>query len=243
MSLWNLTLKRVDLTHQLDEHSPYWGGMPEGAVELNTPILDFDSPYNLRIQRQTFPGQFGTHVDFPGHFHKEGKVAKDFTIDHAVLPLVVLDKHEEVAGNVDFELSVADIEAHEEEYGPIPADAFVAFRFDWHKRWPDADALTNADASGNLHTPGWSKEAVSALHDRGVLGIGHETLDTDPAVACADAGDLAVERHVLGLGLFQPEVLANLDQVPARSALISIGWPNIADANGLPVRAWATFEA
>ena len=156
MSLWNRTLKRVDLTHQLDEHSPYWGGMPEGAVELNTPILDFDSPYNLRIQRQTFPGQFGTHVDFPCHFHKEGKVAKDFTIDHAVLPLVVLDKHEEVAGNVDFELSVADIEAHEEEYGPIPADAFVAFRFDWHKRWPDADALTNADASGNL-----------ALHNRG----------------------------------------------------------------------------
>ena len=76
-----------------------------------------------------------------------------------------------------------------------------------------------------------------------MLGIGHETLDTDPAVACADAGDLAVERHVLGLGLFQLEVLANLDQVPARSALISIGWPNIADANGLPVRAWATFEA
>lgn len=243
MSLWNLKLTRVDLTHELDENSPYWGGMPDGAIELNTTILDFDSPYNLRIQRQTFPGQFGTHIDFPGHFHQGGALARDFGVDQAVAPLVVVDKHEEVARNPDFALTVADIEAYEADYGPIPAGSFVAFRSDWHKRWPDGAALSNADDDGALHSPGWSKEAVSALAERKVIGIGHETLDTDPAFACAAAGDLAVERHVLGLGLFQLELLANLDQVPVRGALISIGWPKIADANGLPVRAWATFEA
>ena len=242
MSLWNLNVTRVDLTHQLDENSPYWGGMPEGAIELNTTILDFDSPYNLRIQRQTFPGQFGTHIDFPGHFHIDGAISQDFGIEHAVLPLVIIDKHTEVEANHDYAVSVADIEAYEAEHGPIPRGAFVAFRSDWHKRWPDGEALANADESGALHSPGWSKEAVDALHERGVLGIGHETLDTDPAVDCAAAGDLAIERHVLGLGLFQLELLAHLDQVPVRGALISIGWANVAGANGLPVRAWATFE-
>ena len=105
-------------------------GMPDGAIELNTTILDFDSPYNLRIQRQTVPGQFGTHIDFPGHFHVDGALAKDFGIDHAVLPLVVIDKHADVAENADYAVSVADIDAYEEQYGAIPTGAFVAFRSD-----------------------------------------------------------------------------------------------------------------
>mgnify|MGYP001199467426 FL=1 len=244
MSLWELHqgVTHVDLTHEIDENSPYWGGMPDGAIELNTTILDFDSPYNLRIQRQTVPGQFGTHIDFPGHFHVDGALAKDFGIDHAVLPLVVIDKHADVAENADYAVSVADIDAYEEQYGAIPTGAFVAFRSDWHKRWPDGGALANADENGALHSPGWSADAVTALHERGVVGIGHETLDTDPAVDCAAAGDLAIERYVLELGLIQVELLANLDQVPVHGALISIGWARIADANGLPVRAWATFR-
>lgn len=172
----------------------------------------------------------------------DGALAKDFGIDHAVLPLVVIDKHADVAENADYAVSVADIDAYEEQYGAIPTGAFVAFRSDWHKRWPDGGALANADENGALHSPGWSADAVTALHERGVVGIGHETLDTDPAVDCAAAGDLAIERYVLELGLIQVELLANLDQVPVHGALISIGWARIADANGLPVRAWATFR-
>ena len=59
----------VDLSHSLNNSSPYWGGIPEGAVELGTTVFDWGNPM-LECLIQTFkvPGQFGTHIDFPGHF-------------------------------------------------------------------------------------------------------------------------------------------------------------------------------
>ena len=58
----------------------------------------------------------------------------------------------------------------------------------------------------------------------------------------AEAGDLACERYVLGLGKLQIEVLCNLDKVPAAGAVLFAVWPRIEGATGLPVRVWAVFE-
>ena len=42
----------------------------------------------------------------------------------------------------------------------IPANAFVALRTDWSKRWPDAGAMENREANGVAHYPGWSIAAL-----------------------------------------------------------------------------------
>jgi len=38
------------------------------------------------------------------------------------------------------------------------------------------------------------------------------------------------------------QLMDNLDKVPATGAIIFVAWPRVADATGMPVRAWAVFD-
>ena len=103
-NLWKLleTLKEnkwIDLTHELTNDSPYWGGMPDGVLELNKTIIDFPE-MNLNIQTHKFPGQFGTHIDYPGHFVQNARLAGCFKVEDTVLPLVVIDLSKIVLENI-----------------------------------------------------------------------------------------------------------------------------------------------
>lgn len=197
---------------------------------------------DLEIQTFKFPGQFGTHIDYPAHFVQGGRVSQDFSIRDTVLPLVVIDATPQVKENVDFELSVENILAFEAQHGKIPEGSFVALRSDWGKRWPDGAALSNIGEDGNEHFPGWGMQALEFLFDeRNVAAIGHETLDTDAPISSKDVG-LVCERYVLQRDKFQVEMLTNLDQVPPTGAVIVIQAPKIENANGMPVRAFAIVE-
>ena len=51
----------VELSHSLNNQSPYWAGIPEGAVELGTTCFDWGNEMlDCLIQTFKFPGQFGT---------------------------------------------------------------------------------------------------------------------------------------------------------------------------------------
>ncbi len=250
MSLWGDLdkLKKstwVELSHPLTNDSPYWGGMPDGVVELCNTVFDYDEEIlSCRIQTYKFPGQFGTHVDFPSHF-TPGKVGSEaFGPESMALPLVVIDLTAKIAAEgPDTAVTVADIEAWEAEHGRVPEGSFVALRTDWSKRWPDNDALNNFDEEGGEHAPGWSLPALQFLYnERGIAANGHETFDTDASFLAAEADDLACERWVLDQGHIQVEVLANLDQVPATGAIVFLSWPRIENATGLPARVVAVFD-
>lgn len=229
----------VELSHSLDENTPYWEDMPDGAVDLNRIIMDFDDGFNLRISAHTTPGQFGTHIDFPGHFIPGKRLNKDFGITELALPMVVIDLSAQAAANPDYEITVADIEAFEAEHGKIPAGTLVAMRTDWSKRWPDGAALNNV-YDGRPHFPGWTMEVLAFLvEQREIAAIGHETLDTDAAITSSVVGDLQCERYILDQDRFQLEAMNNLDQLPATGAILFVACARIADANGMPVRAWA----
>ena len=47
------------------------------------------------------------------------------------------------------------------------------------------------------------------------------------------------ETYILRQGHFQVEVMANLDQVPAKGALIVATWPKVMDGLGFPARVFA----
>lgn len=234
--------KWVELSHPLNNESPYWEGMPKGVREIGKTVVDFKD-MNLKIQTFKFPGQFGTHIDYPGHFKEGGVLSESYNIKDTVLPLVVIDVSEKVKENADYELSIDDILEFETKYGKIPEGSFVAMRTDWYKRWPDGKALSNFDKDGNEHFPGWTLETLKFLFDeRKIAGNGHETLDTDAAVTSARVGDLQCERYVLVSDKIQVELLRNLDKVPPVGSVIFIAAPNITGATGLPVRAWAIVD-
>ena len=249
MSLWNVydELKDatwVDLTHPLTNESPYWAGIPEGSVELCRTVFDYDEEMlSCRIQTYKFPGQFGTHVDFPNHFTPGKPGAEAYGAQHMTMPLCVISLTGKIAAEgPDTAVTVEDIEAWEAEHGRIPEGAFVALRTDWSQRWPDNDALNNFDTEGGEHCPGWSMEALRFLYEeRGIQMNGHETFDTDASFLAAKAGDLACERYVLDNGHLQVELMTNLDQVPAAGAIVFVAWPRIEGATGLPARVVAVY--
>lgn len=249
MSLWNVydELKDatwVDLTHPLTNESPYWAGIPEGSVELCRTVFDYDEEMlSCRIQTYKFPGQFGTHVDFPNHFTPGKPGAEAYGAQHMAMPLCVISLTGKIAAEgPDTAVTVEDIEAWEAEHGRIPEGAFVALRTDWSQRWPDNDALNNFDTEGSEHCPGWSMEALRFLYEeRGIQMNGHETFDTDASFLAAKAGDLACERYVLDNGHLQVELMTNLDQVPAAGAIVFVAWPRIEGATGLPARVVAVY--
>lgn len=81
----------VELSHPLNNDSPYWGGIPEGAVELSKTVYDWGNELECLIQTFKFPGQFGTHIDFPGHFIKGEALSEQYGVKDMVFPLVVID--------------------------------------------------------------------------------------------------------------------------------------------------------
>lgn len=231
----------ISLSHALNDDSPVWSGIPKGSIELGKPCFDWDNGIlECQIQTFKFPGQFGTHIDFPGHFVRGAALAESFGPHDMVYPLVVINVADKVKDNPEYAVTVDDIKAFENEYGNIPVGAFVALRTDWHTRWPNMDLLSGVDADGAEHAPGWSLEALRYIYEeRGAAANGHETLDTDASCLVRENGDLVCERYVLSQGKVQIELLNNLDKVHPTGAILVAAWPNIEGANGLPVRVVA----
>ncbi len=225
----------VDLTHAFGPSTPHWKGFGEMTVN----VLYTIPKDGFKVQQFTHVGQWGTHIDPPAHFHEGLRTVDQIPPAEMLMPLVVLDVHEQVARNPDYTLRLVDVQAWEKKHGRIPAHAFVAMRTDWSKRWPDDAAMQNRDAAGHAHYPGWSKEVLKLLYeDRHITASGHETTDTDPGTA-TDKEDYSLERYLLGLNHYQIEMLANLDQVPEAGALVIVTWPKPEAGTGFPARVIA----
>lgn len=225
----------VDLTHTFGPESPHFAAFE--SAEFKTVFSHDDGFF---AQTFKFPGQYGTHIDAPIHFVRNTRYLDELDLKELVLPLIVIDKSKEAAENHDFTLTTEDILQFEEEYGRIEVGTFVALRTDWSKRWPNKEAFNNKDAKGNNHAPGWSLEALRFLfEERKINAVGHETFDTDSSIDYLKNGALLGEYYVLERDTYQIELLKNLDQVPAKGAVIFNIVPKPEKASGFPVRSFA----
>src|SRR6202035_5443786 len=142
-SLWDLqhilsSKKFIDLTHDFAPGIPHWPGFPD---ETRRTIYWFEKrPDTIGsgffAEVFTHVGQWGTHVDPPAHFIKRGRTVDQIDLKEMIVPLVVVDVHEECAKNPDYTLSLERVKRWETDHGQIPPGAFVAMRSDWSKRWP-----------------------------------------------------------------------------------------------------------
>ncbi|HLR64263.1 MAG TPA: cyclase family protein, partial [Pseudogracilibacillus sp.] len=200
----------------------------------------FDHDDGFFAQQFSFPTQYGTHIDAPIHFVRDTRYLDELELKELVLPLVVLDFSGEAGRDADFTLSVDDIKAFEAVHGEIEAGTFVALRTDWSKRWPNKELFDNKDEDGNNRIPGWGLEALQFLfEERGIKAVGHETYDTDSAIDFQKHGALRGEYYVLEQDTYQIELLAHLDQLPAKGAVIFSIVPKPEKACGFPVRSFA----
>jgi kynurenine formamidase len=223
----------VDLTHSFGPQTPVWSGFGQAKM---TPAADPKThrPYTIKEDsfRATFyemVGQYGTHIDPPAHFDENGITMDEIPLKQMILPLIVLDDTPYLAKDPNHAFSVADLKAWEKRHGRIPAGAFVALRTDMYKDWN-----ANPERFKRELFPAWAFETIKFLYEqRAVVATGHESMDTDTTEK------MLSETYILQHGHYQIEVMANLDKVPPRGALIVVSWPKVQKGLGFPARAFA----
>ncbi len=223
----------VDLTHSFGPNTPVWSGFGQAKMSAAADPKTKE-PYTIPKDgfRTTFyemVGQYGTHVDPPAHFAENGITMDKIPLKQMILPLVVLDATPLLVKDPNHAFSVEDVKAWERKHGRVPKGAFAALRTDMSK-----DFDRDPERFKRQPFPAWSLEAIKFLYEqRGVTATGHEFLDTDTT------DKMDSETYLLRSGHYQIEVMANLDQVPARGALIVVTWPKVRDGLGFPARAFA----
>lgn len=242
------SLKIVDLTQTL---------APDFPTIVLPPQFGQCAPFRMEVISRyddAGPGWFwhnisvgehtGTHFDAPVHW-VTGKDLPNNTTDTLVVqnliaPACVVDCSADAANNGDYLLTVAVLEAWEAKHGKIPAGNWVLFRSDWSKR--SGAAYSNMMEDG-AHTPGPDAAAVQWLVDRGVLGLGVETIGTDAGQAHTFTPMYPAHTLMHGAGRYGLQCLCNLDQLPATGAMIVAAPLKILGGSGSPLRVLAIVPA
>ncbi|MES0885259.1 cyclase family protein [Roseibium sp. SCP14] len=238
-------LKVVDLTHTLDPDFPVIVLPPEfgqcarfrmeeiSAYDHRGPAWKW---HNISMSEHT-----GTHFDAPSHWIS-GKDVPNGSVDEIpaevfVGPVVVIDCSDRAAENEDFELTPEVIAAWEKEHGQIPEDAWVLMRTDWSKR-TGAEYL-NMKEDGP-HSPGPTPDGIRFLIEkRNIRGFGTETVGTDAGQGAHYVPPYPAHYFLHGAGKYGLQCLANLDQLPAKGAVLIAAPLKIKNGTGSPLRVLA----
>jgi kynurenine formamidase len=189
------------------------------------------------VRSWSFDEHCGTHVDAPAHFGLGAATIDQVPANELLLEVAVVDLRERVAHDDDALVMPDDVRAWEHRHGSLPERAAVLALTGWGARAPNEKAYLNTDASGVMHTPGFSVETTEFLKAERpqVRAIGIDTSSLDPGAR----SDFPAHVSWLPSERFGIENLANLDQVPHAGALLIVGVPRYEAGSGGPARILA----
>jgi kynurenine formamidase len=220
------TAKYVDLTHTITPSIPVWAGF--GASKF-APTENPATKKPYTYEKDGFEAthydlatdQLGTQLDPPAHWNPIYPAIDELPATYTLRPLVVIPIQDKAAKDPGYQMTVDDIQQWEKRNGRIPKGSVVFVRSDWSKEWPNPTLATRKAF------PGIKLEAIQFLHlQRHILFHGHEALDTDTTPT------MESEAWLLKNGYTQAEGVANLDKVPEKGALVSIGYPKFQGGTG-----------
>lgn len=204
----------VDLTHSLSAGIPAWDGSRAFGVDED---------------RITMLTSSGTHVDAPAHFFGDGMTIDQIPFNQLFGPACVID----VSGkaDADYQITPADIEQYERDYGLIAEGSIVVGLTGWGRHWANPKDYRNADGKGRTHFPTFSLSAVQVLVERKIAGVGIDTL-------ALESLDSSFPGHqvLLGAGKYIIENLANASRLPCRGAYILVFPLKIGGGGEAPAR-------
>lgn len=222
--------KVMDLTHPLYDAMPFW---PGGVPFKKTRLVDYEGGYQLH--RFEMGENTGTHVDAPSHFIKGKATIDNLALRDIVVPAVVIDVKDKVAGNPDYRLNATDVKAWEARNGRIPSGSLVILNTGWHKRFVDPKAYVNMDENNVMHFPGYHPDSAAVFIERNVVGVGIDTMSLDFGAAT----EFTFHTSMLGAGKYQIENMANLDALPMTGSTVIVGVLPVRDGSQAQARILA----
>ncbi len=235
----------VDLTAPLSDRTP--------IIQLPPPFANTQGFSLQEISRYDERGpawywnnisageHVGTHFDAPVHWvtGKDGLDVSQIPPQHLIAPVVVVDKSAECAQDPNFLLQIADLEAWQQEHGPLPDGGWLLYRTGWDSRADDQAAFLNADETGP-HTPGVSVECARWLAEQApIIGMGVETVGTDAGTAHSFDPPFPCHAFLLGAGKYGLTQLANMAMLPPTGAILVVAPLPIVGGSGSPARVLA----
>ena len=188
----------------------------------------------------------GTHFDAPHHWITGRDFADGFTdtldVNRLMAPVNVIDCSRDVAKDPDFLLTAAGLKAWEAEHGEINPGEWVLMRSDWDKYADNEDLFLNRDpspGSETYHSPGPSTDCIDYLLSRGIVGWGTQCIGTDAGIAGTFSPPYPAHNLLHRDNCFGLASLANLDQLPAKGAILIAAPLRIERGTGSPLRVLA----
>ncbi|MBC2770010.1 MULTISPECIES: cyclase family protein [Pusillimonas] len=184
----------------------------------------------------------GTHFDAPVHWvsgkDQPNNCVDTIPLDAFIAEACVIDCSAQAAQDPDFLLTIDFVEQWEKQHGRIPERAWVLMRTDWSKRDKPTDYLNMQDDGG--HSPGPDAQVVPWLiKERNVHGFGTESVGTDAGQAAHLDPPYPCHYYMHGNNRYGLQCLTNLDQLPAKGALIFSAPLKIRSGSGSPLRVLA----
>jgi kynurenine formamidase len=184
----------------------------------------------------SLPEHSGTHIDAPAHFALGGLTTDAIPLELFVRPAVVLDVRQSCGDDPEFTLLRPELERFEDRDGQIDAGSAVLICTGWDRHRSERARYLGPDAS-NPAFPGIGPDVATCLVERGVVGIGIDTLGIEPGYAT----DFPAHRITQAAGLWHLECLVNLHLLPPRGAWLVAAAPPVVGGSGTPVRAFAVL--
>lgn len=222
----------VDLTQPWGPVTATWPG--DGPIHVTTTATVADDGYFAR--RLDGPEHAGTHLDAPAHFLTTGRSAVEIPVTDLIRPLVVIDVADRIGDDPDAEVGVDAIRAAEDRDGPIAAGDIVVIHTGWDRHVTDPERYI-----GRTHPrcPGIDLAAAEHLVDRGIVGLGIDTM----SVERGGSPDFPVHQLTLGHGIWHLEGLVGIDRVPRRGAWLIVAPLALTGGSGAPTRVLAVVDA
>jgi kynurenine formamidase/selenocysteine lyase/cysteine desulfurase len=188
----------------------------------------------------------GTHFDAPHHWlsgkdHPDG-FTDTLDVQRLIAPANVIDCSQGAARDPDFLLTAADVKAWEARHGEIGAGEWVLMRTDWDKRGHDEALFLNEDPDpyeDGAHSPGPSSDCIDYLLGKGIVGWGTQCIGTDAGMAGKFSPPFPAHNLLHRDNCFGLASLCNLDQLPAKGAILIVTPLKIRQGTGSPIRALA----
>jgi kynurenine formamidase len=215
--------KLIDLTHELSSATPIWDG---GCGFEHRVHFDYDpnAEYKFRVHKIKMYEGIGTHMDSPAHCVPGGATIDKLQLSNLVAPCVVIDvaarSHER------YSVSTQDIKNFEKDYGAIPQGSFAMMKTGWERHWNDPEKYRN-----NLLFPSVSADAAELLLERGIVGVGIDTLSPD-----REEDGFPVHKLILGAGKYVVENAANLSALSPQGNFIMVLPIKIKEGTEAPIR-------